>query len=95
MVVPDSMTRRTQDGYEDKFGKYQPLLPRARFNERVLREVDTEGVKLAEDWKGQTEITGKDAFGCHGSEARKVAEGGGSRLSGPTGAQGGEGGGSR
>ena len=32
---------------------------------------------------------------CHGPEARKVAEGGGSRLSGPMGARGGEGGGSR
>ena len=63
MVVPDGMTRRTQDGYEDKFGQYQPLLPRARFNERVLREVDTEGVGLAEDWEGQIETTGKNAFG--------------------------------
>ena len=63
MVVPDSMTRRTQDGYEEKFGEYLPLLPRARFNERVLREVDTEGVALAEDWEGQIIITGKDAFG--------------------------------
>ena len=32
---------------------------------------------------------------CQGPEARKVAEGGGSRLSGPTGARGGEGSGSR
>ena len=65
MVVPDSMTRRTQDGYEEKFGKYLPLLPRTRFNERVLREVDTEegGAPLVEDWEGQIEITGKDAFG--------------------------------
>ena len=30
MVVPNSMTRRTQDGYEEKFGEYSPLLPRAR-----------------------------------------------------------------
>ncbi len=51
MVVPDSMTRRTEDGYEDKFGEYSPLLPRARFNEWVLREVDTEGVALVEDWE--------------------------------------------
>ena len=63
MVVPDSMTRQTQDGYEEKFGEYSPLLRRARFNERVLREVDTEGVVLVEDWEGQIEITGKDAFG--------------------------------
>ena len=60
MVVPDSMTRRTQDGYEEKFGEYQPVLPRDRFNEKVLREVDT---KPVEDWEGQAEITGKDAFG--------------------------------
>ena len=32
---------------------------------------------------------------CHSPEARKVAEGGGSRLSGPTGVRGDEGGGSR
>ena len=32
---------------------------------------------------------------CHGPEAHKVPEGGGSRLSGPTGTRGGEGGGSR
>ena len=41
MVVPNTMTRRTQYGYEEKFGEYPPLLPRARFNERVLREIDT------------------------------------------------------
>ena len=62
MVVPDSMTRRTQDGYEEKFGEYQPLLTCARFNKRVLRETDTEEVKLAEHWEGQIEITGKEAF---------------------------------
>ena len=63
------MTRRTQDGYEDKFGEYQPLLPREWFNKRVLAEVEQEekeegtgGVPL-EDWEGQIEITGKDAFG--------------------------------
>ena len=63
MVVPYSMTRRTRDGYEEKSGEYTPLLPRARFNERVLQEVDTEGVTLVEDWEGQIEITGKDRFG--------------------------------
>ena len=36
-----------------------------------------------------------DIHDCHGPWARQVAEGGGSRLSGPTGARGGEGGGSR
>ena len=65
MVVPDSMTRRTQDGYEEKFGEYSPLLPGGRFNERVLREVDREegGIPLVEDWEGQIEITGKNEFG--------------------------------
>ena len=65
MEVPDSMTRCTQDGYEAKSGEYSPLLLRARFNERVLREVDTEegGIPLVEDQEGQIEITGKNAFG--------------------------------
>ena len=40
MVVPDSMTRRTQDGYEEKFGEYQPLLPRNRFGPKALADID-------------------------------------------------------
>ena len=63
MVVPDSMTRRIQDRYKEKFGEYLPLLPCGRFNERVLREVDTEGVGVIEDWEGQIQTIRKDAFG--------------------------------
>ena len=55
MVVPDAMTRRTQDGFEDKFGEYQALLPRERFNPRALESIEEDKASCPaeqHDWCG-------------------------------------------
>ena len=55
IVVPDAMTRRTQDRFEDKFGEYQALLPREKFNPRALESMEEDKASCPveqNDWCG-------------------------------------------
>ena len=63
MVVPDAMTRRTQDGFEDKFGESQALLPRESFDPQALEGIEEDKASCPvehHDWCGHDHtVTGE------------------------------------